>query len=72
MDIALNERDLEVLSLVADGMTSNEIANALHLSSHTVRSRKKQIIKKLSAANMIEAVYKATPAIIAWREEEST
>lgn len=44
----LNERELDVLRLVAEGKTSKEIANVLFLSRRTVENYKNNILKKLN------------------------
>lgn len=44
----LTEREAEVLMLIAKGKTTNEIAEALHLSNHTINSHRKNILKKLN------------------------
>jgi two-component system response regulator NreC len=43
----LSEREREILSLIAEGMTSNEIATLLVLSPHTVQSHRDHIMAKL-------------------------
>ncbi|MEM8894040.1 MAG: response regulator transcription factor [Bacteroidota bacterium] len=43
----LTEREMEVLQLIANGLTTNHIAQDLHLSLHTVNSHRKNIMKKL-------------------------
>lgn len=43
----LTSREREVLSLVGQGMTSEEIAQHLHLSVHTVHSHRSHIMEKL-------------------------
>ncbi len=52
-------RELEILQLLAQGLTNNEIASRLHLSQETVRWYNKQIFQKLGAANRTQAVQKA-------------
>lgn len=44
----LNERELDVLRLVAEGKTSKEIANVLFLSRRTVENYKNNMLKKLN------------------------
>jgi DNA-binding NarL/FixJ family response regulator len=48
----LSPRERQVLSLVADGKTSKEIAVALDLSLETVRSYRKTLMKKLNVNNV--------------------
>ena len=43
----LSERELEVLGLVAEGLTNNEIARRLVLSEHTVNRHVANILRKL-------------------------
>ena len=43
----LSEREQSVLRLIADGMTSAQIAEELHLSPHTVQSHRDHIMTKL-------------------------
>lgn len=50
-EILLTRREKEVLMLIADGMTNNEIAEKLFISSLTVDSHRKNLITKLNARN---------------------
>lgn len=43
----LSAREREVLRWVAKGMTTAQIADAMHLSAHTVNSHRKNLLKKL-------------------------
>jgi DNA-binding NarL/FixJ family response regulator len=52
----LTPREREVLSLLADGLTTGEVAQTLSLSEHTVRSRVKTTLSKLDARNREHAV----------------
>jgi DNA-binding NarL/FixJ family response regulator len=51
----LSEREMEVLALVAEGKSNNEIAEALFLSEKTVRNHVSTILSKLGFSNRIEA-----------------
>jgi DNA-binding NarL/FixJ family response regulator len=51
----LTRREKEVLTLAAGGATDQEIADALTLSLHTVKSHMRHILAKLHAANRREA-----------------
>jgi two-component system response regulator DesR len=51
----LTERERQVLWRAGDGMSSQDIALALHLSEGTVRNYLSEAISKLGAANRIEA-----------------
>ena len=52
----LTRRELEVLRLLADGSTNKAIADALVISSGTVKFHVNSILRKLHAANRAEAV----------------
>jgi DNA-binding NarL/FixJ family response regulator len=54
-DGGLSERELEVLQLVADGLTDRDIADALGISPRTVGSHVGNILSKLGARNRAEA-----------------
>jgi two-component system response regulator DesR len=51
----LSDRERQVLKQAADGATSAEIANTLHLSEGTVRNYLSEAISKLGAGNRVEA-----------------
>ena len=53
--IILTQREQEVLSLVAEGATDKEIAQALSLSIHTVKSHMRNILSKLHLSHRHEA-----------------
>jgi len=55
----LSERELEVLQLIAEGLTNQEIAARLFLSLHTVKVHNRNIYGKLGAHNRTQAVAKA-------------
>ena len=59
---ALSERELDVLRLVADGLTNAEIAERLVISDKTVKSHVSNILSKLHLADRTQA------AVFAWRE----
>jgi DNA-binding NarL/FixJ family response regulator len=52
----LNLREVEILRLIAHGLTNKEIGKQLHLSENTVKGYVKDILSKLSVHNRIEAV----------------
>lgn len=56
MDKNWKTRELEILQLLAQGLTNSEIAARLHLSQETVRWYNKQIFGKLGAGNRTQAV----------------
>jgi LuxR family maltose regulon positive regulatory protein len=55
----LSERELEVLRLMANGLTNPEIARKLYLSPNTLKAHAQNIYLKLSTHNRMEAVNKA-------------
>ena len=62
----LTEREVEVLQLVAQGMTNQEIAEALVIKESTVASHMSNILEKLHLANRTQA------ALFALREGLAT
>jgi LuxR family maltose regulon positive regulatory protein len=55
----LSERELEVLQLIAEGLSNQEIATRLFLSLHTIKTHTRNIYSKLNAHNRTEAVARA-------------
>jgi LuxR family maltose regulon positive regulatory protein len=55
----LSEREIEVLQLVAEGLTNSEIAARLILSTYTVKTHTRNIYGKLGVNNRTQAVTKA-------------
>jgi NarL family two-component system response regulator LiaR len=58
----LSERELEVLKLIADGMSNAEMAAKLVLSEKTVKGHVSNILSKLQLVDRTQA------AVYAWRE----
>jgi len=56
---SLSARELQLLKLVAGGLRTEEIAERLHLSGHTVEFHFRNIISKLGARNRTQAVARA-------------
>jgi DNA-binding NarL/FixJ family response regulator len=52
----LSEREIEVVQLIAKGFVAKEIAKLLHLSTHTVYTHRKNIMKKLDLKSSSELV----------------
>jgi LuxR family maltose regulon positive regulatory protein len=55
----LSERELEVLALLADGLTYQQIAQALFISLNTVKTHLKNVYSKLAVHDRQEAVAEA-------------
>ncbi len=58
----LTDREREILSLLAQGLTNSAIAERLSLSIKTVRNRVSDIFGKLQVSNRAEAIIKARGA----------
>ena len=58
----LTDRELEVLKLIANGLTNSEIAGSLVISENTVKGHVSNILSKLHLADRTQA------AVYAWRE----
>ncbi|MDQ6605243.1 MAG: response regulator transcription factor, partial [Actinomycetota bacterium] len=57
--LGLSDRERDVLELMAAGSTNPEIAEALHLSRHTVKEHTSAVFRKLGVRNRTEAVQRA-------------
>jgi DNA-binding NarL/FixJ family response regulator len=49
--VSITERELEIITLIAEGYTNVEIAEKLFLSPHTVNTHRKNILQKLGVNN---------------------
>jgi DNA-binding NarL/FixJ family response regulator len=58
----LTDREVEVLRLIADGLTNTDIARRLHLSEKTVRNHVSAIFAKLHVEHRSQAVVRAHQA----------
>lgn len=67
---SLSPREIEVIKLIAEGMTNHGIAHALHLSFHTVSAHRKNIFKKLKLKKASELIMYAIRAGIVKSQEE--
>ena len=57
--IALSSREVNVLNLVARGLSNKQIATTLGISDKTVRNHLSRIFRKLDACNRTQAVMNA-------------
>lgn len=55
-DIHLSTREIEVLTLIARGKTTTEIAETLCISPETVATHRKKIIRKTQCKNVVELI----------------
>ena len=53
---SLSDRELQVLKLMGEGMTTQQIAEQLHLSPKTVQSHRERLKLKLQVENTAELV----------------
>jgi DNA-binding NarL/FixJ family response regulator len=59
---SLTQREIELLRLVAEGMSNKAIAQTLSISENTVKYHMKNILQKLGVQNRTEAVTQAIRA----------
>jgi LuxR family maltose regulon positive regulatory protein len=55
----LSDRELEVLALVAEGLSNRDVGRRLHIAESTVKSHLNHVYGKLAVDNRIQAVAKA-------------
>jgi len=58
--VRLTKRELEVLTLVIEGKTSKDVADALYVSKRTVDFHLANIYDKLQVSNRVQAFRRAT------------
>jgi len=49
--LSLSEREIQIIKMIAEGLTNTQIADELFLSSHTVNTHRKNILSKLGVKN---------------------
>jgi DNA-binding NarL/FixJ family response regulator len=49
--VSLSEREVQIIKMIADGLTNAQIAEELFLSNHTVNTHRKNILAKLGVKN---------------------
>ena len=55
-DLGITRRELEILALIAQGMSNREIADKLFVSENTVKTHSSRLFDKLSAKRRTQAV----------------
>jgi two-component system, NarL family, response regulator LiaR len=55
-DLGITRRELEVLGLIAQGMSNREIAGKLFVSENTVKTHSSRVLDKLGAKRRTQAV----------------
>jgi DNA-binding CsgD family transcriptional regulator len=58
--VKLTKREIEVLSLVLEGKSSREVADALYCSKRTIDFHLARIYEKLQVTNRVQAMRRAT------------
>lgn len=58
-DLEISKRELEILNLLAQGLSNQEIASKLYVSLSTVKTHNQNIFEKLAVKRRIQAVDKA-------------
>ncbi|HNS13637.1 MAG TPA: response regulator transcription factor [Bacteroidia bacterium] len=56
MAVSLSNREIEIVKLIADGLTTKDIAKKIHLSFFTVATHRKNIFRKLQIRNSPELI----------------
>jgi NarL family two-component system response regulator LiaR len=55
-DLGITRRELEILELIAQGMSNREIADKLYVSENTVKTHSRRVFDKLGAKRRTQAV----------------
>ena len=58
-EIHLTQREKEIIKLIADGLTSQQMADQLFISPRTVETHRANVMKKIGVKNAVELVKKA-------------
>lgn len=57
-DIKITSREIEIVKLISEGMTSHQMADKLFISPRTVETHRANLMKKMGVKNSIELVKK--------------
>lgn len=58
-EIHLTQREREIIQLIAEGLTSQQMADKLFISPRTVETHRANVMKKIGVKNAVELVKKA-------------
>lgn len=53
-DVQLTAREREIIALIADGLSNKEIAQRVHLATHTVKSHVHNVLRKLALHSRLQ------------------
>jgi DNA-binding NarL/FixJ family response regulator len=59
MSFGLSAREIEILQLIAKGLTNKEVGSILKLSQFTIRNHMNRITEKMDVSDRTEAIYRA-------------
>jgi len=60
--VNLTSSETDIVRLIANGMTTKEIASKRHISHHTVNTHRKNIFRKMEVSNSSELILRAIKA----------
>jgi DNA-binding CsgD family transcriptional regulator len=58
MRLSFGTKELEMIQMICDGRTSEEMADLLHLSKKAIDARRADLLKRLEAKNPVDFVRK--------------
>jgi DNA-binding NarL/FixJ family response regulator len=53
----LSDREFEIVRLISEGLSSQQIADKIFLSTHTVNTHRRNILEKTGKAHISEVIY---------------
>ena len=59
LQASLSEREIQIIAFISRGLSTQQMASELHLSTHTINAHRKNILKKLEVNTPVELVVKA-------------